>query len=193
MKDTMASTLRNLKQFAAAIALITAAGGAQAQLAVDANVTASGGLFHYNYTITNNNALDDLFDVAIHVNPTSNAVFNISTPTGFKSAFDPGLGLVDFVEDTNVFASSTPISGFSFDSAYGPASGAFDGNFLSVGNGQIYTVTGTTLTPTSPVPEPGSATFLISAGIATMLWFGRRPWHKRTLGNAEGESQIATV
>ena len=73
----------------------------------------SSGLYRYNYTITNNSPVE-LIDVAIHIN--SGPVLNLTAPTGYSTNYDVNLGLVDFLENTSVFATGTPVSGFFFDS-----------------------------------------------------------------------------
>ena len=154
-----------------ALALMTT-GMCRAQVIITPTVTSSGGLFHYSYTITNTSVTDDLFDVDIRVNRLPNAVQNIVVPSGFKSAFDSGLGLVDFVEDSSFFTTGTAVSGFRFDSIFSPSNGFFDANFLTLSGG-ISTVTGRTLTPTGSVPEPGAWAFLGAAVVASGGLFAR--------------------
>ena len=167
--------------------LFTAIAACNAQVVISPTVTAIGGaLFHYNYTITNTSATDDLFDVSIHVIPAIGSVQNLVTPAGFKSAFDSGLGLVDFVEDSSFFTTGTPITGFGFDSKFAPGTGVFDANFLTAA-GSINTVSGRTLTPVGPpVPEPGPWAFLASAVVTGGLWFARSRRGRSTTPQGHG-------
>jgi hypothetical protein len=84
-------------------------------------VTQMGSQFQYNFTITDNSTAGlAVLDIAVtpHITITS-----LTTPGGanaFTSAYDPVLGLVSFVANLSSF-SSTPLSGFVFDSPVGPA------------------------------------------------------------------------
>ena len=137
---------------AATPVLLSLASIAQAQIpTVSAAVTLSGGLYHYNYTFTNN-SLNDLFDISIHVPTGPGAILNLSAPTGFVAAYDSGLGLVDFLEDSSTFATGVPVSGFLFDSKVQPGLGTIDALTLD-SNGNIVTTSFRGVTAT---PEPGS-------------------------------------
>lgn len=139
-----------------------------AQVIVSPVVTFSSGLYNYNYTITNNST-DDLFDLSIHVPAQATAIKNLSAPAGFISAFDPGLGLVDYLEDTSTFALGVPISGFKFSSPYAPVAGIFDANLFTT-SGSINTFSGKTV---APAPEPGSIALLGAGAVASGLLFNR--------------------
>jgi hypothetical protein len=115
-----------------------------------------GGMFHYDYTITNNLATDVLI-VSLNVPPDPSAVINLMFPTDYIAVFDPGLGFVDFVEDAQPFAAGTGVAGFAFDSAFGPGTAGFSA--FDVG-----------LT-TAPVPEPTTA---LLAAVAALSVVGRR-------------------
>jgi hypothetical protein len=120
-----------------------------ATITVTPDVTLSSGLYHYAYSITNNTP-DDAFLIDIPVAASPSAIENLTAPSGFTAAFDSGLGLVSFLEDSSFF-SSTPESGFSFDSLEGPGNVLFSATVLSSSTNSIYTVSGGTL---APVPEP---------------------------------------
>ena len=124
-------------------------------------VTLNNKLFHYNYSIRNTSA-NDLFDVDIHVLSGAGVVSNIVMPTGFTSLYDYGLGLVSFTEDTGAFT-AVPLSGFGFDSAFGPHSSTFDSNYADLTSGNIITTSGSTL---AAVPEPGSIALIGSFSVA---------------------------
>ena len=129
-------------------------------------VTFSGGLYHYNYSITNNSS-NDLFDVSLHVQAGPGIILNLSAPVGYQSAYDSGLGLVDFLEDSSTFATGTPVSGFTFDSRLQPGLNQIDG-FTVDSNGNIIT---NSFTGTTVVPEPGTFALLgaaVTAGAMAM-------------------------
>ena len=123
---------------------------AGATITVSPTVTGSAGSFLYAYTITNNTP-DDPFVIDIPVLKSVNAVTNLTAPAGFKATFDSGLGLVAFLEDT-AFFTSTPVSGFSFRSPFGPSAVLFQATTLSSSNGNVFNISGPTQ---SPIPEPG--------------------------------------
>ncbi len=142
------------------VLLAASSGLASANLiTVAPTVTGSAGSFTYAYAISSSGA-DDTFLIDISV-PKGGIISNIMTPTGFKSAYDSGLGIVSFLENTNYF-SSTPLSGFSFLSPSGPGTVSFQASTLSAVTGNIITSSGATLAPVSAAatPEPGYAGLL---------------------------------
>ncbi len=155
----MQKTTRNLKRLAlTAGALLTCVLGshAHAMLIVEATVTPSGGGFSFDIAI-DNATFDDFSIVSIIDAPLGDATIGATLlgPAGFATSYDPGLGFVDFIEDTNFFAAGTRVEGFSFDSA-------FDASALQFANFQALTVFGdlvegavTVLRPAVVVPEPG--------------------------------------
>lgn len=141
--------------------LLLCASQARAALIVQSTVTpAGGGLFHYEFSVTNN-TIDDVVFVSIDAVPGDlNIGASLVTPVGFLGSYDSGLGLVDFLEFTDLFAIGTTRSGFSFDSAFGPGAGRFDTftaltSNLSALDGPIDTVV---VVP--GVPEPTTAALL---------------------------------
>jgi hypothetical protein len=122
-----------------------------------------GGLFDYDYTITNETG-NDLPVLDISVTPGL-TIQDLQAPAGFLTAYDSGLGLVSFLEDTGAFG-PTPLSGFEFDSSVPPGPTTFTATFFDGS-----TTTGTTQGPV--VPEPASFT-LFAAGGAVMLFLRRR-------------------
>ncbi len=154
----------------AVIPLLLCIGSAtNAQIPTVAGVSSfSAGLYRYNYTITNNSP-DELVDVTIHVN--SAAVLNLTAPTGYSTNYDAGLGLVDFLENTSVFATGTPVSGFFFDSPLAPTRfGIFDA--LTANNvGGSASFSGSTLAPS---PEPGSLALMGAAAISSAFLLRRK-------------------
>ena len=108
--------------------------GAHAQVVTPTVTTLAGSIYHYNYSIKNTSA-DDLFDVTIHVRAGAGQIFNVMAPIGFRASYDSGLGLVDFVENTNTFVTNQAISGFTYDSSLAPNPSTFDANFAPPAGG----------------------------------------------------------
>ena len=75
------------------------------------------------------------------------------------SAYDSGLGLVSYLEDTSLFTTA-PLSGFTYDSDFAPMTSTFDSNFAPLAGG-ITVTSGSTL---AAVPEPGSVALFASMG-----------------------------
>ena len=153
----------------AVIAGIAFASSAQAQLIVTPTITPIGSQFHYNYSVTNNTP-NDIFDVDVSVRPGAGVLTNLVAPTGFQIAYDSGLGLVSFLEDTSTFSSS-PTTGVMFDSYLPPRTTPFAGNYLD-SNFNIQTTTG--FTQGANVPEPGLLTLVSGFAVAGALIIRRR-------------------
>lgn len=125
----------------------------------------SGGLIRYEYSV-NNTSLFDFSAMSISLIAAPNAVQNLIAPTGFNAFFDPGLGQVDFVEDTQNFTAGSTISGFAFDSPFAPGSSIFTALRLDQSENPV-TLTGTTQAPAPiSVPEPGATMGLLGIGLA---------------------------
>jgi hypothetical protein len=148
------------------------AGSAQAQVIVSDTVTQSGGLYHYDYTVTNDSASDLLFlDIAAPPDPT--AVQNPMAPAGYDISFDSGLGLVSLLEDTDPFFNPqffgpTPVSGFTYDSPFAPMDTTFTAYTEDVNNNLVVLASG------SVVPEPGAASAYLICGATGALLLRRR-------------------
>jgi len=145
------------------IFLATSVFATAAQVVVAPTVTPIAGGFEYAYTITNNTP-DDAFIVDIPVPADPLAITDLTAPSGFTAAFDSGLGLVSFLEDTSFFT-STPQSGFFFDSPDAPGSVTFQATVLNLDTG-LYTVSGPTM---APVPEPAYLSLCLLPVFAWML------------------------
>jgi hypothetical protein len=141
-------------------------------------VTQMGGLFHYDYAITNN-ASENLLDVTIPVLPGPNTIAGglVNVPDGFVGSYDSGLGLVDFLANVDmsgnpvVFGMGQTISGFSFDSPLAPGPSTF----------QALTESGNTLfgSTAAPAPEPGSFALLGAAATSGVFALRRRATRRR--------------
>lgn len=153
--------------FAGALLSLLPTLASAATVTVVSSVTPNGSLYHYDYSIANGTANDAfLLDLSVPANPS--AITDLVAPAGFKAAFDSGLGLVSFLEDTSMFT-STALDGFSFDSSFGPGPGSFTASLLD-SSSNIYTVAGSVMVPTAAVPEPNF--FAVFAGIAALAIFG---------------------
>jgi hypothetical protein len=130
------------------------------QLNISASVTPmGGGIFHYDYSVTNATALDMvILSIAVPADPL--AIDNLVAPAGFLASFDPGVGFLDFIENTQPFAPSVEVSGFTFDSPFAADEADY---FALNANGAPFE--GTTL---APVPEP-STTLLIATTLAALI------------------------
>ena len=135
---------------------------ADAQITLTPTITnIGGGLLRYEYSVMNT-SLFDFSIISIDVIASPVAVQSLVAPTGFNAFFDPGLGQVDFVENTLNFAAGTTVSGFAFNSPFAPQLSTFTALRLDM-NGNPVTITGTVMAPA--IPEP--ATFvLFGAGLA---------------------------
>jgi len=137
---------------------------AMANPTLDLTVTPlGGGIFQYLFSV-NNSGPDDISIVTITDAPGADPLIPLTlvAPAGFLANYDPGLGLVDFLEGTSSFQVGT-INGFGFQSATSPAANFTTFEALSV-NGEFFA--GTVHQVTSTVPEGGRTVAL--AGLALM-------------------------
>jgi hypothetical protein len=139
---------------------------AQAQLSLDPTVTPISGGFRYEYTVNNNTAADYSI-VNINTVAQLDAIAITDFPTGFNALYDSGLGIVSFFEDTSTFAAMTSVSGFAFESPFGPGQVSFDA---------LETLTGdmTNGVTIAAVPEPGSLALWGACGAVGLLILRRR-------------------
>ncbi len=147
---------------AGALCALFSPGLARAQVTITSTVTSAGPLFTYNYGVTNNalpdpNGFNDLAIVTFAATPGVGSVLNPTAPTGFLISFDSGNGLISFLEDNNAggptFAPQTTISGFSFQSLFGPGRTTFD---VFDASGNEFTGPVTSAIGPAVVPEPGT-------------------------------------
>ncbi len=163
---------RSTTLLASALALLALPGLASADdVQITPTVTFDGSLYTYHYSVVNN-APETLAIVSFATYPLPDALTLDPTtfPTGFDIAFDPGVGLVSFLEDSDpntpgAFDPGTTVSGFTFTSAFAPNGSPFEALDVA-GN----TFTGTTLAPNA-TPEPGvsalGAALVFGLGFAT--------------------------
>ena len=154
----------------AALALPTVG---NAQIGIKTTVTSVGSLFHYDYTLTNNTANEIAIFTLEGLPASSNAVLNLTAPTGFQASFDSGLGLLSFIGDTKFFSPGTTSPDFVFDSPFQPRTSTFT----------ALDVTGTEIkgsaTAPSAVPEPGAVSLLAGCLFAGMGLRRRILRHRR--------------
>lgn len=119
-------------------------------------------MLHYTYAVTNTSPPNMLI-VSIEIPPDPLAIENLIAPAGFLASFDPGLGFLDLIADTQSFSSGLEVGGFAFDSPLVPGDAAYEALNL---NGVLFS--GTT---TGPIPEPTTALLLWCA----LAGLARRP------------------
>lgn len=137
-----------------ALCALVAPSSVRAQVVVSLDpVSFSGGLFNYDYTITNT-SMDDLIalDIAVPMglDPSTFVLTTPGAPGDFTALYDSGLGVVTFVEGNALFTPGLPISGFGIDSPLAPGDTTFTGLFPAFG-----AFSGPTVGPQTVVPEPG--------------------------------------
>lgn len=139
---------------------------------VDMTVTPLGGSFRYEISV-NNTSAEDVILVTITDAPIGDALITatLTAPTGFLASYDSGLGFVDLIEFTALFAAGTTVSGFSFESLSSPAShfSAFEGfeADLDFFSGNINrTIVSSPPSPGQPNGVPDSGGTLAMASLA---------------------------
>lgn len=147
---------------------------------ISAVYTQGGGLFNYNFSVQNLGSFT-LADISITVGSAS--VLNPVAPTGFQIAYDPGLGLVDFLADNNAatpqdFFAGTTVSGFRFTS-----NTLLNGARFDATDDQGIPTNGTVRATAVAAPEPGTLGLFAFAGMpfAAALVSRRRFAASRTL------------
>jgi hypothetical protein len=120
-----------------------------------------GGVFQYDVSVSNTGP-QDVVIVTLADAPMGDGLIDpsLTAPGGFGALYDPDLGLIDFFEDTELFAVGTTHGGFAFQSSASPpthftsfAALDLDGGFIS---GAI-----------TVVPEPVGAVLALS-GLAVL-------------------------
>lgn len=162
MKKTSFLTLRAVATPARVLALLGLLGSpvVHAQLTLDATVTAIPGSFLYDITITNNDP-DEYLIVSFTDAPLGDPLIapSLTSPAGFLSSYDDGLGFVDFLADSASFLPGGTVGGFMFESLADPRT------FFTQFEAQSFNGTVTGLVKTALVPEPGT----VAAGGAVAL------------------------
>lgn len=151
---------------ALAAALVLAAPPAQALLVEASVAETGGGVFHYSFSITNNDPHDYVI-VSLVDAPLGDPLIagSFAIPVGFLASYDGGLGFVDFFEDTELFAAGTVAGPFELDSLYDPSVHFRSFEALTT-LGEL--VAGEVAITRVPVPEPGSLA-LLALGFALLV------------------------
>ncbi|MBI2925170.1 MAG: hypothetical protein HYY24_05640 [Verrucomicrobia bacterium] len=160
-----------ITQAALILALWLSAQSAEAILIVEGTVTPLAGSFEYEFSISNLGP-NDYVIVSILNAPLADPLIDptLVAPVGFLASYDDGLGFVDFLGDTDLFAVGTTVSGFSFESLSGPGTVFTLFEALSVlGDSFSGSIT---ITPAG-VPETGSSLPLASLSLIA-LGFARK-------------------
>lgn len=173
---TSPARLRSLRPAALALCVLGGLGLASppsaAALSVDVLATLQGdGSYLYDVSIVNDGATDVIL-VSIVDAPVGDATIaaTLTAPAGHIASYDGGFGIVDFLEDTSVFAAGTTTPGFSFRSQSAPGPGifatfeAYDVNLQFLSGGVDVTL----------VPEPDTL-ILLAAALAAAARIGRTP------------------
>jgi hypothetical protein len=132
-------------------------------ITVTSTVNPIGLLFQYNYTVSDGTGQLAVLDIAV---TPGIAISGLTAPGGaaaFTTAYDSVLGLVSFIENGAVFT-STPESGFIFDSWVAPSASTFGATLFdgTTGSGHVQ---GPVI-----VPEPSSLTLCAFSLAALLFW-----------------------
>lgn len=145
---------------------------------VHGTATPIPGAFHYELVVSNTGP-EDIVLVSLVDAPLDDPLIDptLTTPPDFLGLYDSGLGIVDFLEDTDFFGAGTETSGFSFHSLAGPDAfftsfEAFstEADFIS-GDVEIRLLPGD---PGSAVPDTGAAWVLFGLGLTGLISFRKR-------------------
>jgi hypothetical protein len=150
----------------------TGSGVHAADLSLSGTVTPLGASFLYELEIANAGP-DDYSIVSIIDAPLNEMLIGntLTTPAGFIGSYDGGLGIIDFLEDTQFFAAGTVFDGFSFQSAVGPALAFATFSALTT---QGATASGDVTWEVRAVPEPSAGlTPVLALGLAFAAWSRR--------------------
>ena len=132
-------------------------------ITVTDSVSAVGSLFQYNYTVSDGTGLLAVLDIAVTPGIAISGLAGPGGPAAFATAYDPVLGLVSFIENGAVF-SSTPESGFIFESSVAPSASTFGATLFdgATGSGSIQ----------APVVVPEASPLALCAlGLAAILFW----------------------
>ena len=155
--------------------ILGSAAHAQVDLNTNINFNPGTGIYTYSYGVLNKGPTFDLAIVNLNVATNSN-LLNLSAPTGFNISFDPGVGVVSFLEDANLgtpqtFAPNSKTAPFTFTSTLAPVPIGFDA--LDAGANAF---TGSAL---SAAPDSSAASNALVTGILS----GNFTLTKNTTGN----------
>ena len=130
-------------------------------------VTRIGPLFQYDYTVADGTGQLAVLDIGVTPGIAISGLTGPGGPADFETAYDSVLGLVSFLENGSVFSSS-PESGFIFDSTVPPGASTFGVTLFdgTTGSGSVQ----------GPVvPEPSLLPLCALGGAALLFWRKRMP------------------
>ena len=115
---------------ALALAGLSLTASAQVDLNTNINFNVGTGTYSYSYAVLNQGPTFDLAIVNLNIATTSNPLAQ-TAPPGFTSLFDPGVGIVSFLEDGNpitpqTFSPGSTTAPFTFTSTLAPVPILFD-------------------------------------------------------------------
>jgi len=175
LEETVPRTLRAwLTGLAVGLCVLTVPSVSNALLIVEDTVTPGVGVFHHEFTITNN-TIDDVAVVSILDAPIGDPFItgSLIVPVGFMGSYDSGLGVIAFLGNTQLFAAGTTTGGFEFDSAFAPTpspSSLFTAFEALTVNGSF--ITGDVQSAVAQVPEAPPLLLLVLGVLS--LWVARR-------------------
>jgi hypothetical protein len=146
-------------------------------IAVTDVVTPIGSLFQYDYTVADGTGLLAVLDIAVTPNVPLSGLTAPGGSSAFTSTIDTvgsGSGEQEFVSflENNAMFSSSPESGFIFDSPVGPSASTFDVTLFD-------STTGTGGGITAPIVTPEPSYLPVGALALSALLF----WRKRLLAS----------
>lgn len=179
------STLRTVRTLRTLTLSIIVAGIAQADIIQTADgpitvtdvVTPIGSLFQYDYSVTDGTGELAVLDIAVTPNVPISGLTAPGGSSAFTSTIDTvgsGSGEQEFVSflENNAIFTSTPESGFIFDSSVAPSASTFDVTLFDSTTG-----TGSGISAPIVTPEPSSLP-LGTLGLSALLF-----WRKRWLAS----------
>jgi hypothetical protein len=133
------------------------------QITLDAVVTRLPDGVRYDLVV-NNSTLEDLVLISLLDGPLGDdrIGLTLSVPPGFLANYDSGLGIVDFLGDSEVFGAGTLLKGFSFETSPTAVLGLDSFEAISV-QGAIYR--GNVNITAVPESGPGLATLVLLGGV----------------------------
>lgn len=135
-----------------ALVFALAASAHASSVIVNINATPTGtGTFLYSVFITNNGP-DDISILSLVGGPLSDPSIEPSfvSPSGYFAAYDSGLGIVDFLEDTATFTAGGTFGAFTFESMAAPGTAFTMFEALDINAGSISGMS-------NIIPEPASS------------------------------------
>jgi hypothetical protein len=139
-------------------------------ITVTDDVTQVGPLFQYDYTVSDTTGQLAVLDIGVSPGVAISGLTGPGGSADFQTAYDSVLGLVSFIANGSAFSTS-PLSGFIFDSPTPPGASTFGVTLFDGATGG-----GNVEGPVGPVvPEPSSLPLCVLGGAALLFW-RKRSW-----------------